>query len=502
MMKLWVAAVLFAVPFQFAQAITLSSSGEEVAYEYEFTFRSLEKGEDLDEEKTREAASFHAAHLFGIFHSPEVAAAHDFPAELIEGFAGTKHPIVVTAEDFAREGDPYRWIRYRAQGTFLLLKAVARHWLGDHTTGIAKLSLLKDLPAIYSDDRQRYRDARWRKCTDSHYDSTADFSYFYTPYRCPELGKAPLAAKTPFSLRRINGPAQASRHFVPRTAIYGPNGNGKLTTLYFVSGFDTNPESGTEPAQIHRDSGWKSYASIENLLTQKYGFRRVESLKDLRETLGNQFKRLDLLTPVTLEHDDQRRYFSTFVKEAEGQILVARSALFNTDNEKGSQALRSFPKFWKEAWENGDVIYFGGHSGDGQSLNLTNMLDTLERMNLDSIHFKKNKTQVVVLDSCSSYAHYLDIYKDRKPKNLHLVSFGLVSLFHLGTATLEGLLDITLGPDTGKQTWVEALSSIEKGQLKAHIDYFYEPADREEMLEYFKSRGQFPSSLVGVTTEP
>ncbi|MCB0404493.1 MAG: hypothetical protein KDD51_06880, partial [Bdellovibrionales bacterium] len=150
------------------------------------------------------------------------------------------------------------------------------------------------------------------------------------------------------------------------------------------------------------------------------------------------------------------------------------------------------------AWQNGDVIYFGGHSGDGQSLSLENMLSTLDSLDLDEIHFDNGKTQVALFDSCSSYAHYQDMYVKRKTRGLHLVTFGLVSLFEYAQATMEGLLDLVLTRAGKNKKWAGALRGIEQKQLPAHVKAFYEPTEQEAILEQYQQVQAYPSSLMNV----
>lgn len=479
-----------------AAAVTLSHSGEEVRYTYEITYRSLLRASHLSPQHIHAAARNHAAHVFGLFHAREVAAATGFPADLIEGFAGTKTPRV-TAADVAKgpaANDPYVWIRYQAQGTMIVHKPVLYRWLAGQARGKVVLPLLKDLPAIYRDDRNAYSSAKWRACTDEHYWRADDFSYFYNPFRCAELGLEPLAVLTTFYIERVHPEGEAARYYVPVQQIQSANGNGRLTVLYFANGFDQVPRPGAPPHVIHRDSGWKAYAAIDMLATRVHGFERAKSLEHLRALLGDDFTQLNLVTPATLTHDLHRRYFSTYVKKTANQIFVVRSALFDAGNEG---QLRSFPKFWKEAWENGDLIYFGGHSGDGDALSLHTMLGTLKKDDIDGIGFRRDKTQIAFIDSCSSYAHYQDLYAARKPSGLHIVTYGLVSLFHLAQAAIEQLFDIALSRGQPLR-WTDALGLIEQRQLRPHVDYIYEPGERERLYRQYLRKGTFPTGLLTV----
>lgn len=494
---LWLGALLFLGSFSFSNAANVSSSAEEVLFEFETSFRSLSR-ERLNNTSAQKAAEFHAAHVYGIFHTPEIAEKYGYPAELIEGFAGTKEPVVSKVESFSVEEDDYQWVRYKATGRMLLLKPVLHSWLKDKNSGTVQLPLLKDLPAIYSDDGKKYRSSKWKECTDSHYWQAVEFSYFYNPVRCPDLAKKPIAEKVDFLITKQSSSYSRSIKF-PRELLNSENENGKVVALYFVTGFDNVPSPGSPTNVIHRDAGWKTYQFIKKLFTDTYGFVEAESESRFRDLMKSDMQHVDLITPIHMNHNTQRRYFSTFVKRTHDKIYVVRSGLFSTHNERSSSPLRSFPKFWKEAWENGDLIYFGGHSGDGQALSLDNLLNNLNSIDLSSIQIKKNKTQLAVFDSCSSYAYYEEPYLKLKGRNVHLLTFGLVSLFHFAEVTLRGVVDIILNPVGQSPTWESALREIEEQMLPVHVTHTYEPKERESVLKKFQKRKLRPTSLMSAT---
>ena len=477
--------------------LTVSNSGEEVTYRYHASFRSLERVASLAKPQAKLVADFHAAHLFGLFHSPEVVGASGYDSELVEGFAGTKYPQVGQVETFSVDGDPYLWIRYNGHGTMMVHKWVLKKWLGDKHEGVVELPLLVDLPSIYTDNGQDYRTVKWKKCTDTHYHQASDFSYFYTPYRCTELKDQPLAALSGFTLERIQQGGQGDKATVPLKRVHGTNGNGRITSFYFANGFNATPPAGSTEQKIHRDAGWKSFAFLERLFVRNLGFESIESLSQLRELLGEDFGEIEILSPVHMDHDTQRRYFRTYVKRTDSEVFVVRSALFHVPTEVGPRPQRSFATFWKEAWENGDVIYYGGHSGDGGTLSLETILHALDASDLESIRFQPDKMQIAVFDSCSSYAHYQDLYMAKKPANLELVTFGLVSLYEYATATVNSLTK-TLMQSQSLVKWKDALEEIERAQLDSHVNSRYPADQREAKLKYFLGKGFYPSSLMNV----
>jgi hypothetical protein len=486
-----------------ARGAGISNSGEEVNYSYKVTFRSLLQQKEGSQTAVKDAATFHASHLFGLFHSPEVSEKSGYYPELIEGFAGTKSPQIVQVSSERRAGDPYLWVTYEAQSSMILLKSVAKKWLKSSMTGTTKLPLLIDLPKSYLDDQSDYRDQKWTKCTDDHYNTTVDFSYFYTPYKCRELRTKPIAQSVTFNVTRLRSPNDQDTTAVPLAKLRGDNGNGKIMTLYFVSGFNDHLNSSSSKEEIERDFGFKSYALIEKLLVKRMGFTSMDDKDQLRSVIGSDIEKIDLLNPVQLSRYDQRRFFSTYVKQMGDTTVVVRSALFSTELHVEDYASRSFPRFWKEAWENADFIYYGGHSGDGFPFDIRNLNSALKEFDLSTIRFKKSKSQIAVFDSCSSFAQYQPPYTAKNPANLHLVSMGLVSLFHLGPATVEQLLALVLSPsDTADPKWADALRTIEQSQLPLHVKFYYgqyKAAEEQKILADFKKSGQAPTSLMSVS---
>jgi len=488
---------------------SISNSGIEIEYSYQTSFRSVARQTQviIDNPAVEisravdpvKLANEHAGHVYGLFHSAYYMVEMGFPSDLSEGFVGTMTPIVENVESFAVEGDPYIWIRYRAYGRAILHKKAAAQWFKNNAVkNEITLPLLVNLPLVYTDDMKRYKKSRWKECTDYYFWKPYDFSYFYDPFYCKDLGQAPISAPTKFEVIKLDPPAD---QVVPTQAIHGDNENGKLITLYFVHGFDEVPRPGyhNKPNRdLYRDGGYKLYKNLETTLLEKYGFTKVSSLDEFREILGREFDNIHLIREVSLEHNYQRRYLSTFVrKDNDGKISVVRSGLFPSDNDED---LVTFPTFWKEAWENGDFIYYGGHSGDGTALSIHNMLKNIEKSKLDivkDINFNPVKTQVAFFDACSSYAHFQQMYAQLKPSRLHVLTYGLVSLYHTAEATEQTMLEIIFSSKPIK--WSNALEQIERAQLKPQMDYLYKTKSvaTRKYRDYLE-RKLYPSSLLNV----
>ncbi len=492
------AAVFIALNASQALSNVISSSGVEVKYEYNATFRTLWTKDLKDSLTAKELAEFHTAHLFGFFHSRNYTKPFLKSYYLNEGFAGNKHTEITSAESYAVPGDKYLWVKYSAQGQMIVNRHVVKKWLGDKKSGKVKFPLLSDMPSIYKDfveseEEYVYADEKLIKCTDEHYSSALDFSYFYDPFLCRYLSRTPIAKDTTFHIHVI----ESQDKKIPFSEILSDNQNGKLTTAYFIFGFDKAPGKGSSVKEIQKDSSWKLYASVDEKLTQKYGFKKVTELDALRKWLGEDFKNIKLEQPATLVHNDQRRYFSTFVRHDKNHTWVVRSGLFDSSNSFESSTV-TFPKFWKEAWENGDFIYYGGHSGDGVSVNLENILNKLSKKQIESIQFNKTKTQIAFFDACSSYHHYLDIYTEQKTSNLFVMNYGLVSLFETADATMNMILKSIIVKQAEEKNWFVFLNEIELSHLPPVLNLWGQ--NTTYWNNYFTKKKLPPSFLLNVHT--
>jgi len=488
---------------QSLSAATVSYSGEEIQYTYQAIFRTVTRGDaqKMDQESLALWSHEHAEHLYGLFHSPDYTTQFGLPKVLNEGYVGTQHPVVQNARAFNVKGDPYIWVQYNGAGQALVNRHVLRAWLGNHNEGTVELPLLSDFPSIYTDDKESFRYAKWKNCTDSYYFSAYDFSYFYNPFFCRELGQAPIARNTKFFIRKVNSTSQEAAP-VPLAELRGDNGNGRLVTLYFVHGFDETPESspnGKSTSQITKDAGWSLYKGLEAQLLAR-NFKKMNSLDELRDFLGEDFSQLSLVREVSLEHHTQRRYFSTYVhRDSTGRVWVVRSGLFPTES---LYSYVNFATFWKEAWENGDFIYYGGHSGEGETLSFKNILSDLKGSQIQhlykNIRLNHQKMQIAFFDACSSYAHYQQMYAHLKPKNLHIITYGLVSMFHLALATEVSMVDLLMKAPVNIR-WVTALGKLEQAQLAPQVAFLYDnPSTRSRMYNQYMSRHQYPSYLLNV----
>lgn len=474
-----------------AGAAVVSNSGEEIEYKFEVTFKSRHESA-LTKTEAKAEAEFHSAHVDGLFHSKEYPEKFGVSTELTEGFGGSKYPSVIEVSSVLAQ-DGHVWITYTATAHAMVLKKVVKGWIGNSDSGTVQLPMPTDLTLIYNDNLDGYSNRKWEKCTDEHYTTAGDFYYFYDPFRCLELGKAPVGEMVTFKIKRLAQGSKTAK--VPKAELRGDNGNGRLQTFYFAYGFD-EIEPGAGADAIKKDYGWAQFAGLTELL-EGQGFSRMESTSDLATALGSDGAKLNTLTPVVMDNPTQRRFFNTFVKKDGEVTYVVRAGLFPTENWETREPLVSFPKFWKEAWENGDFIYYGGHSGMGHHLSLDVMLQNLSTHDMDGIEFKRGKTQVVFFDSCSSYAHFQDMYQSRKKAGLYAISYGVVSLFHLAPAAVETMINVLMGVQA--PTWADTMEKVEHAQLRPAVEFSWAKKDVDYMIDYFESDKQYPAFLLNVS---
>ena len=88
----------------------------------------------------------------------------------------------------------------------LFLKHLVKKIFGQKREVILKLPLLLDLNNIYSNENIELSLAQEKTllpCTDSHYSHADDFYYFYNPFRCSFLSRAPYGQSVDFKLKII-----------------------------------------------------------------------------------------------------------------------------------------------------------------------------------------------------------------------------------------------------------------------------------------------------------
>ncbi|MBY0555365.1 hypothetical protein K2P97_12605 [bacterium] len=155
--------------------------------------------------------------------------------------------------------------------------------------------------------------------------------------------------------------------------------------------------------------------------------RQREFLKNLgftetvwaQEQVENIYKAKDGFVPYVIE----------MTLNGDNANLRYRLVLADTGYSHTSTA---FHAFLKEALANESVVFYNGHSGIGQNLDLA----SIEKLRGTKLNFNPNY-QIIFLGSCVPYSYYTEIFFNKKknsadPKgtlNLDLLSYGKESVF-------------------------------------------------------------------------
>ena len=90
------------------------------------------------------------------------------------------------------------------------------------------------------------------------------------------------------------------------------------------------------------------------------------------------------------------------------------------------------------------------------------------------------------------------MYKKLKPNNLHFITYGVVSLFHLAESTVQSALSILLKADHSL-AWQNALQEIERNQLIPHIEYYYGRKNAASVIRKYQRKNEYPQMLISVS---
>lgn len=397
--------MLFLLGFS-AEAQVIAPSAEEVIFTYESTFITNSK------EEAETLASAHASHFFGFMQSHDMVARYGLSPEMVGGVGAPLQPMKIQIKKVKKIATGTE-ITYRSQGPFLLHKKVAQRLL---RSGHLTLQLPYDLDNYYDEE-----------CTDPDYPAIEEFWYFFDPYQigCEKLIQEPLARKVEITVT----PAKRQVHEEsPRLDLLrGDNGNGEDFMMTMIHGF-------AESSKNKKDEGRVGYEELNEWFREQGFSEKKETRSTTKEV----------------------RVFRKTLTAAKGKTieLIVERILVDTDSESRSTA---FAKYFKEAAEKSDVLYYGGHSGLGSNLDI----EFLEER-AGSFKFNNKKRQIFFFDACSSYSYYLEPFRQQKTKSkLDVISNGLSSYFNTGSIIAIRLMEYLFDPEATPD-WMEVLTQMEE----------------------------------------
>ena len=395
-------------------AQVIAPSAIEVNAEFSVSFLASADETHLDLPRL---ANEHAAHLFGVFHSPELTETLGLDSEIqTNGFAAAKQPIEILQTDLGHiQG---RWkISYRAKAIFLMHRKAAEKILNLDSW---QLPMPYDLDAIYKEE-----------CTDDYYNGIEDYWYFWNPYRegCEDLLREPATRKISFKLSPQN--KKVTETHARFDLLRGDNQNGKLFQIGVIQGYDLGPK---DP----KDLGRKNFRALNTAL-RKMGFEEE----------------------VAENYQDRPLHIFRMVTDDDVEVEI-HHRLVRTEIDSKTV---TFAKDFKRMVEDFDVIIYGGHSGLGGNLDIPSLeLKAKDRKGANqTFNFRQDKRQVFFFDSCASYSYYFDMFRDQKEKKskIDILTNGLSSYFEGATPLLLAFLEHLLYGEKDL-TWHDVLSDMEK----------------------------------------
>ncbi|MBC7467191.1 MAG: hypothetical protein H7256_14470 [Bdellovibrio sp.] len=387
----------------------ISPSGVEVKFSYTTTIEVPADQPDSPEDQ----AQFHAQHMFGILHSPELMATYGIEANSEGGIGAPRARMKIKILDSKTVRNKVI-LTYSNIGQMILNKKAAAAILN---AGSFVLPLPTNPYKIYK-----------KSCTDSHYAGLGDFWYFYDPFRygCESLSQAPLATNVEFTIELFKAKKMDQTARLPY--LRGDNGNGDFFSIYMIHGF-------SKGLKVKDDDGRMNFNEFDD-------YMRAQGFVESRESSGT-------IVPL---HIFKKEIILDNGKKIKVEV---KHMLVDTDIASKSVA---FAQFFKQAVETADVILYGGHSGLGGFLDISSL-----EAKAGKFKFNPKKKQLFYFDSCSSYSYYLETFAAEKTKaKIDIITNGLTSYFETSNAVLVQLMNHLLTTKTEDTPWSKILGDMEK----------------------------------------
>lgn len=386
----------------------ISPNGTEVTFSYTASFEiPAAAAENTDEKRIK----LHASHVFGIFQSPTFVSQMGLDPKVSAGIGAPQAQMKLTVVSSEQVADKIK-ITYTAAGKMILHQDVARNLL---KVGYLDLPLPTNPYAIYD-----------VSCTDDHYTLFSDFWYFYDPFRegCKHLSAEPMAKLTRFKIAPVTVKKMDLTPKLPY--LRGDNDNGDLFSIYIIHGYAEK--------NVADDEGRVSFKALNKHLLNN-GFT---------ETREHQSK----VIPMYIYRKEIRLDNGKKIKVQIKHLLVETSI---------NSRSKTFATFFKEAVISADVIYYGGHSGLGGTLDIPSLEEKV-----GPLTFNTKKKQIFFFESCASYSYYLKHFAKEKTKaKIDIVTNGLASYFHTSHVVLTTFLGHLLSANSKDVPWSLILGDME-----------------------------------------
>lgn len=389
----------------FSQALVVSPSAKEVEFEYEAEFKSDALG------LARDQASLQAMHLFGYMQNPEIVRAWSLDRRLFGIGAPAWEPLIEVRS--IQEGtDGARLIRYHARGRMIMAKPVAD---GLAAVGLWRITLPFDLDNFYDP-----------KCSQQTPPGPGSFWYFYNPFAkgCDYLREAPLARDVIVKISAVAAPEDLPANLDQ----FRESPDDDVFLIVGINGYDEGPKT-------KDDVGREGFEAMNEWFRDQ-GFS---------ETVISRFR------------DRPVHQFDKVLRKNDGSFVKVRLLRLLAVTELAGDHV-TFAKFLKKNIRAADVVIFGGHSGSGAEMQLSEIEARAGgRFDLDP-----DKKQLFFFDACSSYSYFRELFADRKnPGTMSVLSNGIESLFGYEVWQTKHLYRILFDVDNNSYTWNQIIERVE-----------------------------------------
>lgn len=290
-------------------------------------------------------------------------------------------------------------------------------------------------------------------CTDSHYNSAGDFWYFWNP-KLPDCNT--IAEGKDYDTVKINVDKYPNTQKT-YPEYYRLIKENKTVPIYLFLGYSF-------PNGFVDDN----FMNIGSLNRDSFNYTKNKLL-----IMGfNQTSKKPRRTSSSFLYTFEKNDLKTGIK------YIVNFFIGNTEfNEDSAKDHKDFSIVYKEALEQGALIYYAGHSGLGSYLNL----DEIKR-SAGEINIPKDSYQILFFNSCSSFSYYTYDYFRKKVNglktdgsidsrgiyNLDIITNGLSSKTSINTHSFSTFLKIIINAFENKEffSFQEIIDQLHNEQIK------------------------------------
>ena len=383
-------------------------------------------------------------HLMGVFQSVSFIKAFHYPASL-----GSEQDYEIRFRSIEPGlGRGRKKLSYDFKGKIVIKKDVFT--AGQTARGDLPIILPYQADRIYSLTYDKKRKHNF--CTDDHYNDDVDFFYFWDPENegCPLKDAASdLLIRT---LGTITELPNTQKTFPEYQRLYDKTVDKGVLNIWIFIGY-INDLKTLKKVNRH-DDAVSSMKQVESFIALSEGFEEIERKGPFREdSLGRK---------VVSTGGRGINYLHTFEKKIQppgysqpnGLKVQIHIMVGDTDIDSKDS---TFHNYWQKGLQEGDIVYYDGHSGLGSNLDLSKLNAKLEQ----PIEPNLKKYQILFLNGCSSYPYFSEMYFDFKKGGSHLniITAGLPTITSTAAPNMIAFLSPFIRGRS--DSWQEIMDSLE-----------------------------------------